>query len=293
MVAALASVPHQAPAFNAIEMPAVDGVPLAARHFAPTGRARGAVLVAGAMGVPQTFYAPFATWLAASGYHALTFDFRGSGLSRHGTLRGLEADIVTWARLDATAALRALQDLASDMPLTWIGHSLGGQIVPWVPDHVELAKIITVVTGSGYWRDNSPPLRRKVWLLWFVAAPLGTAIAGYFPGRALHMVGDLPRGVIQQWRRWCLNPNYAVGVEPDAAELFRRVTTPITALSFDDDEMMSARSIEALHACFEGAPVTSRRFAAEALGERRIGHFGFFKLPALWPRLLAPALASL
>jgi predicted alpha/beta hydrolase len=40
----------------------------------------------------------------------VTFDYRGTGSSRRGPLREVDADILTWARLDTTAALRALQD---------------------------------------------------------------------------------------------------------------------------------------------------------------------------------------
>jgi predicted alpha/beta hydrolase len=292
----IAAVPSPAPdpAFDAFELPAVDGVPLAARHFRPdvrSDRARGAVLIAPAMGVPQAFYAPLARWLAGLGYHVLTFDFRGMYASRRGSLRALDVDVVGWARLDATAALRTLQDRAPGARVTWIGHSLGGQIVPFVPDHRELAKIVTIATGSGYWRENARPLRRKVWLFWFVAVPLVTPVVGYFPGNALGMVGDLPRGVVEQWRRWCLDPAYAIGVEPGAAVLFGGVTTPITSLSFTDDEMMSARNIEALHAAYTAAPVALRRFTPAELGEARIGHFGFFKQPALWDRVLRSELA--
>ena len=279
------AIARKAPDQQSFQLAAIDGVPLSARHYAPTGPARGAVVIASAMGVPQTFYAKLATWLAARGYHALTFDYRGAGESRHGSLRGLEADIVTWGRFDATAALRALQDRAPGVPLTWIGHSLGGQLVPFVPDHRELARIITVAAGSGYWRDNAPALRRKVWLLWFVVAPLAVPLFGYFPGRALRMVGDLPRGVIEQWRRWCLDPDYAAGAEPGAQGLFAKVTTPIMSLSFTDDEMMSEQSIAVLHAAYSNAPMTLRRYAPAELGEERIGHFGFFRNPALW-RLL-------
>lgn len=283
------------PVVTALTLPAIDGVPLAATHVAPAGPARGAVLIAPAMGVPQRFYRAFAGWLGARGFHALTFDYRGTGGSRQGPLRAVDADLVTWARRDATAALRHLQDLAPGQPLAWIGHSLGGQLVPFVPDHRELARIVTVAAGSGYWRDNSPALRRKVWLLWYVAAPLLTPLVGYFPGRALGMVGDLPRGVIRQWRRWCLDPGYAIGAEGGAvAELFDRVTTPITAVSFTDDEMMSARSIEVLHAGFRRAPVTHVRLAPAEVGRDRLGHFGWFRdeHAPLWDRVILPVLAA-
>ncbi len=67
---------------------AADGERIAARFFAPAGPARGAVLLAGAMGTPQDYYRRFAEWLAAQGYLAATFDYRGTGLSRRQSLSG-------------------------------------------------------------------------------------------------------------------------------------------------------------------------------------------------------------
>lgn len=281
-----------------VEMPfvpwsieAVDGTPLAARFYEAQAPLRGAVIVAPAMGVPQSYYARFAAWLAARGHAVLTFDYRGSGESRRGSLRGLDVDVVGWARLDATAALRALAERRPGVPLTWIGHSLGGQIVPFVPDHRELAKVVTVAAGAGYWRENVPALRNRVWLLWYLLVPLTVPVLGYFPGRTLGMVGDLPRGVIEQWRKWCLHPRYAAGAEADGDELFARVTVPITSLSFTDDEMMSAENIDSLHRAYASAPRTMKRVAPADLGVARIGHFGFFKDDSLWARLIEPELA--
>jgi predicted alpha/beta hydrolase len=282
-------------AFRPLDARAIDGAPLAARYYRPQYKPRGAVLIAPAMAVAQTFYEPFARWLAEIGLHVVTFDYRGMGLARTGPLRAVDVDIIRWARLDATAALRALQDLAPDLPLTWIGHSLGAQILPFVPDHRELAKVITVAAGSGYWRDNAPGLRRKVWLLWHLAAPLLTPVFGYFPGKALGMVGDLPAGVIRQWRRWCLDPEYAIGAEgPVVRDLFARVTAPIASLSFTDDEMMSERSIQVLHRGYVAAPTTLRRIAPAEVGMARIGHFGMFRpeaRAALWQTAVRPELA--
>jgi predicted alpha/beta hydrolase len=269
-----------------LEVVAADGTVLAARQFPASEPAVGAVVIVPAMGVPQSYYAPFAQWLQSIGCHAITFDYRGSGLSRRGSLRGFEADVRTWAEQDTEAVVRALADRAPGLPITWIGHSLGGQIIPFVPAHALASKVITVAAGSGYWRQNAAPLRRKVWIFWFGAVPLLTPLFGYFPGKRLGMVGDLPRGVIRQWRRWCLDPEYAVGAEgPEVRELFSAVALPITALSFTDDEMMSEASTRSLHGFYTGAAVTHRRVAPADLGVSRIGHFGAFKAPELWPRL--------
>ncbi|HEU0036012.1 MAG TPA: alpha/beta fold hydrolase [Kofleriaceae bacterium] len=279
---------------DSVTVETYDGTQLAARYFAPLGPARGAALIVPAMGVPQSFYGAFARWLASRGFHAVTFDYRGMGLSRTGSLRGMRTDIVTWAELDTAAVLRVLERRAPGVPVTWIGHSLGGQIIPFVRDRGRVEKIVTIATGSGYWRENARPLRHKVWLLWWLAAPVATALVGYFPGRALRMVGDLPAGVIRQWRRWCLDPEYAVGAEgPEVRALFARVTTPITSLSFTDDEMMSAANIESIHGMYVGAHRVLRRIAPGDVGLARIGHFGFFRAEhePLWSRVVEHELA--
>ncbi|MEW6690151.1 MAG: alpha/beta fold hydrolase, partial [Pseudomonadota bacterium] len=247
-----------------------DGTSIAAQFNIPEGEIKGGVLIVGAMGVPQSFYQPLAEWLAGEGYAAATFDYRGMGASRNGSLRGLKADILDWARLDAAAALEALAARAPGAPLYWIGHSLGGQILPFVPNLARVAKAVTVATGSGYWLENAPGLRWRAWFLWYVVAPLALPLAGYFPGARLGMVGDLPAGVMRQWRRWCLQREYAVGDGEHVRAQYAAVRTPIVSLSFHDDEFMSARNIESIHGFYVNAPRTMKRLAPREVGARRI-----------------------
>jgi predicted alpha/beta hydrolase len=275
---------------------AADGQQVAALFYAPAGPPRGAVLLVPAMGTPQSYYRPFAQWLAREGFLAASFDYRGTGLSRPRRLRGFRADIVDWGRLDCAAMVEALAARAPGRPLYWIGHSLGGQILPFVPNRGRIAKAITVATGSGYWRENSPGLKWRAWWLWYVVAPLTVALFGYFPGRQLRKVGDLPREVMLQWRRWCLHPDYAVGVEGDKVRAeFAAVRTPIASLSFHDDEFMSARNTASIHGFYVNAPLTMKRLAAADVGARRIGHFGFFRATfehSLWRAHLLPELVQ-
>jgi predicted alpha/beta hydrolase len=269
---------------------AADGQQIAARFFPPTGEAKGAVLVVPAMGVSQDYYEPFAHWLAQQGFTAATFDYRGTGRSRPSELRGFKADIFDWARLDCAAMIDALPQ----RPLYWIGHSLGGQILGLVPNRDRVSKAITVATGSGYWRENTPRIRPMAWWLWFVVTPPALALWGYFPGKALRKVGDLPKGVMAQWRRWCLDPEYAVGAEGDAIRAqYAAVRTPIVSLSFADDEMMSLRNTESIHGFYAAAPRKMKRIAPQDIGAPRLGHFGFFRSvfeASLWRGHLLPEL---
>ena len=268
-----------------------DGHELAARFFQPEGAAKGAVLIVPAMGCSQDYYRPFAAWLSQQGYVVATFDYRGTGLSRRTGLRGFKADILDWARLDCAAMIDALPQ----QPLYWIGHSLGGQILALVPNRERVTKAVTIATGSGYWRENVPSLRPKAWYLWFVLTPLVLPLWGYFPGGTLRKVGDLPKGVMKQWRRWCLDPEYAVGAEGETVRAqYAAVRTPITSLSFADDEMMSLANTESIHGFYAGAPRKMKRLAPQDVGARRIGHFGFFRSAfeaSLWREHLLPELA--
>jgi len=277
-----------------VTFPASDGFELHGTLYGNPAAARTGLLIAGAMGVSQRYYAEFARWLAAQGYVVMTYDYRGMGDSRppehRRSLRGLDADVVTWAERDASAALALLDTkLARGTPIHWLGHSLGGQIFGLVPNRDRVSRMVTVGCGSGYWLENVPALRRYVWWLWFVLVPISLPLFGYFPGRMLKKVGDLPAGVMTQWRRWCLHRDYLMGEGgPALRERYAQVRTPILSLSFTDDELMSARNIESIHGFYAGAPKTMKRIAPQDVHEKRIGHFGFFRKnfePTLWPQV--------
>lgn len=272
-----------------------DGFDLAGTTYGDATNCRAGVLIVGAMGVEQHYYSAFADWLAAQGFFVLTFDYRGVGHSRplryRASLRGFDADMTTWATRDVPAAVDYVAERLGGKPLLWLGHSLGGQILGQVPNRDRVSAMVTIATGSGYWAQNAWRLRFLAWWLWFFVAPVATRIAGYFPGRRLKKVGDLPAGVMQQWRAWCLNRDYCVGVlGREVRDQYARITTPILALSFTDDEFMSRANTESMHGFYVSAPREIRRIAPRDIGARRIGHFGFFRrrnAERLWPQASA------
>lgn len=268
-------------------IPMQNGTALVLRTFEAATAPRAAVVIPSAMGVAQQFYAKFAEWLASQGFLVVTFDYRGIGLSAPDSLRGFQMDLFRWAREDCAAVIESVKQRLPDAPLYWVGHSLGGQLLGLIPNRQHIERVVTVATGSGYWRENSWRTKRVVWWLWYVMVPLALRIAGYFPGKRLRKVGNLPAGVMQQWRRWCLTREYVVGAEGDAVRAaYASVRTPILSISFSDDEMMSERGIRSLHALYARAPVTYHRIEPRTVGLPRIGHFGFFRPQferTLWP----------
>ena len=263
--------------------------------FEPEGAARASVVIGGAMGVRQDYYASFAQWLAGQGFRVTTFDYRGQGDSLQGPMRAVRADLLDWAR-DYEAVISAARAALPDAPLYLLGHSLGAQLPGLLRKPGQVDGLLSVAAGSGYWRDNAPKLRRVVPYFWWVLVPLATRLCGYFPGRALKKVGDLPAGVILQWRRWCLHPAYSVGAEGAAvAQSYGAVRFPVLALSMADDELMTLRGTHNLVNLYANTERRVESISPAELKVRRIGHFGFFRdqfRQSLWPRAVA-ALAQL
>jgi predicted alpha/beta hydrolase len=281
---------HNDVARTAVTITADDGRELAGTwfeplHLPPAGR----VLVAPAMATPASYYAAFATWLADRGFRVLTFDLRGTESAA--AMRAERGDVLRWFG-DMADALDHLLAEDDGLPVTWVGHSLGGQALPFVR-HDRLERIVNVASGTGYWRLNPPAIRWRAPLLWRGIAPLASRVAGYYPGRRLRILDDIPAGVMRQWGRWCMHEDY-LGIDvPRASERFAEVTTPITVLSFTDDELMSAASIADLHDRYVNADQVRQRYSPAQLDVPRLGHHGFFRPrhQDLWDELVLPYVA--
>ena len=275
------------PVFQSLQ--AADGTPLALRMYALQGAARGSVVIGGAMGLRQDYYAPFAQWLATQGWQVTSFDYRGMGDSLPpGGLKGFQADLYDWAR-DYEAVIDHAKASLPTQPLYLLGHSLGAQLPGLLRNAHLVNGLLSVAAGSGYWRENAPQLKRIVPYFWFILVPLATRLCGYFPGKRLRKVGDLPAGVILQWRKWCLNPRYSVGAEGEAVQRsYAQVQFPVLALSVTDDELMTLRGTHSLVDLYENAPRQVLSIAPADVSVRRLGHFGAFRpehQALLWPRL--------
>jgi predicted alpha/beta hydrolase len=279
-----------------VEIVAADGARLAGALHRPQGGVRAGVLLAGAMATPQTHYAAFAGWLAEQGVLTLTFDYRGTHASGGDRVAAIPATFDTWGQQDVSAAARALrQAVDGDLPLLYLGHSLGGQLLASCTEQALFRRAVVVASGSGYWpRLRKPVQRWGLFLVTQVWGPLLVPWFGYFPGRRIGKVGDIPAGVLRQWTRWCRHPEY-LARDPEQRERFARVALPVTYLNASDDEVFSDWSAQRFIDLFPEGAVTRRlQLQPRDLGVTRIGHFGYFreKLRAtLWPQLQRELLA--
>jgi len=277
-----------------IELRAADGIALAARwHGSTNDPAHGVIVLAPATGVPQSFYAGFAQWLAGQGVHVLRFDFRGVAASRPARLRGFEAGFDHWVQdLDAALAHALAYSLAQPgaLPVSLVGHSIGGFLAPAAPNSARLHRLVLVGSQSAYWRDYPNPQRWPMALLWHGLLPALTGLFGYFPASALGLGEDLPRGVAMQW---AMRPWRDPWDEPRFASGYARSLPPVHLIAADDDPFATPAALARVARHLTSSAPQVHTIRAGSQGPRRIGHFKVFRSACagqVWPRLLQLAL---
>ena len=270
-----------------IEIVARDGLILAGRRFPSSSPLRGRILVAGATGVPQTFYTRFALHAARAGFETITFDYRGIGQSKQVPLEGFSASFIDWARQDLAGAIDAIDE--DGVPLFLAAHSFGGHALGMLPNHVRIAGVWVCAVGAG-WAGWAPVTERvRLWVLWNLVFPPLVKLKGYMPMSMFGMGEDLPFDVYRQWRHWCTFPHYFLD-DPDAGELIAAcatVRTPILACAALDDAWAPPRSRDAfLLNAYPNANIERLDLAPRDYGA--IGHVGYFRkhMTAHWDHAL-------
>jgi len=293
-----AAIPHLA-SWDFV-LSAADGYPLAARLWAvadTTGSAA-AVINAGA-GISMRYYDDFARFLAINDIPTLLYDYRGIGNSRPNRLRGFQASVEDWGSKDCAAALNWLGEKFPFANRIVIGHSVGGFVTGFVTNGVSISRMLLIGAHTGYWRDYAQGPRVGMYLLWHGLMPIVTRIVGYFPGRRLHLLDDLPQGVALEWagRRkpefWWnkVAPDGAPDVEwrDDAIRRFLAIRADTLAVRFSDDAFATEAATARILSLYRNCPATPMVIRPVDVGGQKVGHFGFFRSrfsDVLWPRVL-------
>jgi predicted alpha/beta hydrolase len=256
-----------------------DGYSLSAQLWEPAGTARGSVIVSSATGVLARYYARYAAFLCEHGFCVLTYDYRGIGGSRPATLRGANIRWRDWGDLDFDAAVRWMRERDPDGPLVAVGHSIGGFLPGFASAAVQVDRFLSVGAQYAYWRDYAPGHRLRMFAQWHLLMPALTRICGYFPGRRLGWLEDLPAGVALEWasRRAQLEQSFAAHERDEVVRRFAAVRAPILAISITDDEYGTLPAIERGLRYYRGSHREHVRLCPEMLGESRVGHFDLFR----------------
>jgi predicted alpha/beta hydrolase len=256
----------------------------------PAAAPRGVVLLHPATAVAQGYYEPFARYLAGLGLSVLTYDYRGIGASRTGSLRACKVSMSDWIDEDVAAVTRWAGEAFPGLPLLAVGHSVGGHAIALSAESASLRAAVLVASHvAATRRIRSARERWRVWFAMRVLGPLLCALLGYMPGRPIGMGEDLPAPVMRQWSRWTSLPRYFLddpSMQAEARMARRRL--PLLVLGFEDDPWADPDAVGLLVARLVSARVERRTIAPLDAGVPAIGHMGFFRKRCsalLWPQV--------
>lgn len=268
-----------------------EGEVLRGRLVLPKGRPRAALVLHGATGTPAGYYRAFADWAAAERDLAiLTYDYRDFGASQCRPMRASRATLADWGRFDQAAALAELARRFPDAPLWVLGHSVGGLWFGWHPAMPRVEWAITLGAGLIHVSDHPLRYRWKARLFWSPPVRALARAAGYLPGQLVGLGADLPRGVYEDWRRWCLTPGWHLSDVgrtlplPDPA----RVTARLRTIAVADDDLVPPGAVWRARALYPEAEKEQKVLRPADFGLASIGHIPPFarRNAALWPAIL-------
>ncbi|MDX3926494.1 MAG: alpha/beta fold hydrolase [Shinella sp.] len=266
------------PLVERVEIACADGVVLGGHWWGGGAEREGTVVVNAGTGVPAKYYHRYAAFLAGHGFDVLTYDYRGIGLSRPDRLRGCGYRWRDWGERDFDAALRFAHDRKPGEPLAVVGHSIGG-FLPGLAESAGLVgRMLTVGAQYAYWRDYAAYRRLRLLAKWHVVMPALTAAFGYFPGRRLGWLEDLPAGVAYEWsfRKERMELSHPKRERTSVLARFAAVRAPILAVAMSDDEFATPAAVRRALGYYRNAAATEVFLEPEELGLSDVGHFGLF-----------------
>jgi predicted alpha/beta hydrolase len=158
----------------------------------------------------------------------------------------------------------------------------------WHPGMAGVARVITVGSGLVHVGDHPAGFRLLARAFWH-GMPLLARAWGYLPGWA-GLGPDIPLGVYQDWRRWCLSPGFHL------SDVGSRLTLPDPALvqadmriiAVSDDAWVPPAAVWRLMALYPRAIKRQRVLRPADHGLRAIGHLGAFsrRNSVVWPAMV-------
>ena len=173
-----------------------DGARLRLAHWPAMGPARGTVLVFNGRSEYVEKFGPVAARLVAAGWHVVTLDWRGQGLSsRHHPepLRGHVADFGEY-QTDVAALMQFVQARGLPAPLHLLSHSMGGAIA--LRAIYDGLPVVSSAFSAPMWGIRAFPLPQAM------AARLATSLHGRGQGGMLTPTTTRAGYVLQAAFRW-------------------------------------------------------------------------------------------
>lgn len=275
-----------------IKIPTIDDFLLSGKIYlcTPDADKNKVLIINSATAVNKKLYHHYASYMAENGYTVITYDYRGIADSRPKILRGFNASFTDWGQKDFSGVIAYVKKEFPNHRIMTLGHSIGGTIIGMTKKNTEISGIINIGAQTAYYKDWSKKHKTKIYILWHILFPAITAIFGYFPGKKLGLLEDVPKGVIQQWNNRKKHHDMKKQMESTGITFYYdNYKSKLLTLGIVDDPIGTYSAISRIHELFEKSDKNLEMIHPKDFFIDKIGHFGFFSRKfkhSLWTKTL-------
>ncbi|WP_420604316.1 alpha/beta fold hydrolase [Flagellimonas sp.] len=245
------------------------------------------LIINSATAVSQGLYKNYALFMAEKGFHVITYDYRGIAASRPSKLKGFQASFTEWGEKDVSSILDYVKRNYPDFSILVLGHSIGGTLIGMTPAVQHIAAVVNIGAQTAYFKDWKKD-RLKLYFMWHLFFPAITKMMGYFPGKRLGMLEDIPKGVVEQWHARRKRPDMVGQFAKNGFDMYYdQFTGKLLTLAISDDPIGTKPALLRIHDLFQNANKNYETVYPKDIGVNKIGHFGFFSRKfkeTLWER---------
>lgn len=203
-------------------------------------RARAAVLLVPAMGIPAGYYRRCAEACASRGFNVLLPELPGTGTSHPLPSRHADYGYRDLAERYVPALVDETRRRCGDAPVVLLGHSIGAHagMLAALLDRITIAALVTVAAGNIHYRNWTGPDAGKVRLAAWLVAGLSHAL-GRVPGQYFGLGGAQPRKLMREWSLLIRRGSYSHIADP----LPDVLPVPALCVGYERDFMAPRRSV--------------------------------------------------
>lgn len=246
------------------------------------------VLCLPAMGATAAYYSPFAEALVAAGYHVVTADWRGKGLSILRAGRAVDFGYREILQYDFPALFDCIRAEFPENNILVYGHSLGGQLGSlYLAAHPERQVSGLVLHFSCHCHYRNWGIKAWKMYLWFWLFPRIARWWGYFPGDKVGFARREARTFMRDWGYVGLHGKYRPKGSLVAYDsLGYRLKLPILAFTLEGDDMAPKKGMENLYSLFSNSEVRHHHLPDQSGDNRPYSHFNWVHQPAFFIKKL-------
>ncbi|MFT6879456.1 MAG: putative alpha/beta hydrolase, partial [Arcticibacterium sp.] len=211
--------------------------------------------------------------------------------SPHEGLKGCKYEITDWAKQDMNVVLKFLKNKFNDIPLYFLYHSVGGQLIGMVPEINEINGILAIATSSGYAKNMTFSGWFQSFYFFRIVRPCIHLFYGYSKFKFLGIMEDLSIRVTNRWHEWCRRKTSFFDAKNakkiENLDRFKTLKMPVKVAIATDDSICSIINTEIFWKnVYSHGGIHINWLKPEYFNLKAIGHFDFSRKTSkdkLWP----------